>query len=100
MDDVGAKPYILRLYVTDAAPKSARAIVNARRILEAHLQGRYALEILNIAEHVAQAARDQIVCAPTLYRLAPLPARRIIGDMGDEARVLQGLDVALQPGAP
>jgi circadian clock protein KaiB len=88
-----AKPYVLRLYVTDATPKSARAIVNARRLLEEYLPGRYSLEILNIAEHVAQATADQIVCAPTLLRLAPPPARRIIGDMSDVARVLRGLDV-------
>jgi circadian clock protein KaiB len=87
------KPYVLRLYVTDATPKSARAIVNARRILEEHLQGQYSLEILSIAEHVAQATQDQIICAPTLLRLAPPPARRIIGDMSDVARVLKGLDV-------
>ncbi|MEP6505534.1 MAG: circadian clock KaiB family protein [Betaproteobacteria bacterium] len=86
-------PYVLRLYVTDATPKSARAIVNARRLLEAHLAGRYSLEILNISEHVAQAAEDQIICAPTLLRLAPLPARRTIGDMSDVDRVLRGLDV-------
>lgn len=88
-----ARPYVLRLYVTDATPKSARAIVNARRILEEHLPGKYLLEILNITEHVAQAAEDQIICVPTLLRLAPLPARRIIGDMSDDARVLKGLDV-------
>ncbi len=87
------KPYVLRLYVTDATPRSARAIVNARRILEQHLPGAYSLEILDIAEHVAQAAEDQIICAPTLLRLAPAPARRIIGDMSDVVRVLKGLDV-------
>ena len=95
IDDI--KPYVLRLYVTDATPKSARAIVNARRILEEHLQGNYSLEILNIAEHVAQATQDQIICAPTLLRLAPPPARRIIGDMSDVARVLKGLDVPTEP---
>ena len=89
------KPYILRLYVTDASPKSARAIVNVRRLLEEHLGDRYTLEILNVAEHVALATEDQIVCVPTLLRLAPLPARRIIGDMSDTARVLKGLDVPL-----
>ena len=93
MGGIESKPYVLRLYVTDATPKSARAIVNARRILEEHLAGSYSLEILNIAEHVAQAAEDQIICAPTLLRLAPPPARRIIGDMSDVARVLKGLDV-------
>ena len=89
------KPFALRLYVTDATPKSARAIVNTRRLLEEHLHDRYTLEILNIAEHVAQATADQIVCAPTLLRLAPPPARRIIGDMSDVERVLKGLDVPL-----
>ncbi len=93
MLDTPAKPYVLRLYVTDATPKSARAIVNARRLLEEHLHDRYSLEILNIAEHVAQATADQIVCAPTLLRMAPAPVRRIIGDMSDVARVLKGLDV-------
>lgn len=87
------KPYDLRLYVTDASPKSVRAIVNVRRILDEHLADRYRLEILNIAEHVALATRDQIVCVPTLLRVAPAPARRIIGDMSDVARVLKGLDV-------
>src|SRR3978361_1276282 len=87
------KPYTPRLCVTDATPKSACAIVNARRLLEEHLPDRYTLEILNIAENVAQATRDQIVCVPTLLRLAPPPARRIIGDMADVDRVLRGLDV-------
>lgn len=87
------KPYALRLYVTDASPKSARAIVNVRRLLEEHLGERYTLEILDIAEHVAQATDDQIVCVPTLLRLAPLPARRVIGDMSDVVRVLKGLGV-------
>ena len=97
MSAVLDKPYQLRLYVTDATPKSARAIVNARRLLEEYLPERYTLEILNITEHVAQATADQIVCAPTLLRLAPPPARRVIGDMSDVVRVLKGLDVPVEP---
>jgi hypothetical protein len=57
------KPWVLRLYVTDASPKSARAIVNVRRLLEEHLGDRYTLEILNIAEHVAQADGRTRSCA-------------------------------------
>src|SRR3954463_16118624 len=93
MDSLADRPYLLRLYVTEASPKSARAIVNLRRLLDEHLADRYTLEILNIASHVAQATEDQIVCVPTLLRLTPLPLRRIIGDMSDAARVLKGLDV-------
>jgi circadian clock protein KaiB len=93
MEASADRPYVLRLYVTDASPKSARAIVNVRRLLDEHLANRYSLEILNVASHVARATEDQIVCVPTLLRIAPLPARRIIGDMSDVARVLKGLDV-------
>lgn len=89
------KPYLLRLYVTEASPKSTRAIVNTRRLLEEHLGERYRLEILDIAENLAKATQDRIVCAPTLLRLAPPLARRIVGDMSDVVRVVQGLDVPL-----
>ncbi len=88
-----AMAFVLRLYVTDATPKSARAIVNARRLLDEHLAGRYSLEILNIAEHVALAMQDQVICTPTLLRLVPTPVRRIIGDLSDTDRVLKGLEV-------
>jgi circadian clock protein KaiB len=75
--------YVLRLYVIGATPRSTRAVVNARRFCEEHLKGRYRLEIVDIADNIAMATRDQIVAAPTLLRLAPLPLRRFIGDMSD-----------------
>ena len=82
----------LRLYVTGATPASARALVNARRFCETHLAGRYRLEVLDIGEHVAQATLDQIVAAPTLIRLSPLPVRRFIGDLSDDERLRRALD--------
>lgn len=82
----------LRLYVTGATPASARAVVNARRFCETHLTGRYRLEVLDIGEHVEQAAADQIIAAPTLIRLAPLPLRRFIGDLSDDERLRRSLD--------
>lgn len=81
----------LRLYVTDAAPSSARAIVNTRAFCETHVPGRYDLQILSISEHVAQAVRDEVVAAPTLLRLWPLPVRRFVGDMSNPERLMQGL---------
>jgi circadian clock protein KaiB len=84
----------LRLYVTDAAPSSARAIVNTRAFCETHVPGRYELEILSIAENVEQAAHDQVVAAPTLLRLWPLPLRRFVGDMSNPDRLIQGLGLA------
>lgn len=83
--------YDLRLYVSGATPLSARAIVNIRRLCEARLPGRYALEIVDISQHPRRVADDQVTATPTLLRLAPLPVRRLIGDLSQTARVLAAL---------
>jgi circadian clock protein KaiB len=92
-----AGPFVFRLYVSGATPASARAVVNARRIFETHLPGRYRLEILDIGEHVGQATADQIVAAPTLVKLAPPPLRRFIGDLSNVERILGALHLAPLP---
>jgi len=40
---------------------------------------------------VERAASDQVIAAPTLLRVWPLPVRRFIGDMSDPDRLLEGL---------
>jgi circadian clock protein KaiB len=82
---------VLRLYVSAAAPLSARAVVNTRAFCETHMPGRYELEILSIADNVQSAADDEIIAAPTLLRVWPLPVRRFIGDMSNPDRLLDGL---------
>jgi circadian clock protein KaiB len=91
----GARPsdYIFRLYVSGATALSARAVVNARKICDDHLKGRYQLEILDIADNVEMAMKDQIVAAPTLVKLAPAPLRRFIGDMSNAKSLLERLGV-------
>jgi len=92
--------YMMRLYVTGTAPNSARAIANIRKLCEQHLQGRYDLQILDIAEHPELALGEQIVAAPTLVRLYPLPVRRFVGDMSWTDRILRGLDIRPSPTMP
>lgn len=84
---------MLRLWVSSAAPLSARAVVNTRAFCEAHLAGRYELEILSIADNVERATSDEVIAAPTLLRVWPLPVRRFIGDMSNPDRLLDGLDL-------
>ena len=90
---------LLRLYVSSAAPTSARAVVNTRAFCEAHLAGRYELQILSISENVEQASIDEIIAAPTLLRVWPLPSRRFIGDMSNAERLLEGLNIRRTDGA-
>jgi circadian clock protein KaiB len=85
--------YSLRLYVTGSTPKSIRAITNIKRICEAHLQGRYTLEVVDIYQQPVLAKGDQIIAAPTLVKRSPLPLRKFIGDMTNTDRILLGLDL-------
>jgi circadian clock protein KaiB len=49
--------------------------------------------VVDIYQQPELARTEQIVAVPTLIKKLPLPLRRLIGDMSDEARVLVGLDI-------
>lgn len=83
----------LRLYTTGVTPLSSRAISNLRRLCETHLDGNYALEIIDIVKHPEVLKQDQVIAAPTLIKRRPLPVRRFIGDMSATDVILKGLDV-------
>ncbi len=85
--------YVLRLYVAGSTPQSSRAITNLKAICEAHLKDRYELTVVDLYLHRELAKEDQIVVAPMLVRLSPLPVRRIIGDLCHTDRVLVALDL-------
>jgi circadian clock protein KaiB len=87
--------YVLRLYVTGMTPRSSRAIANAKAICEKHLEGRYDLRIIDVYQQPARSRGDHIVAVPTLIKQLPLPARRIVGDLGDTGRALVALDLKL-----
>ena len=91
------QPYLLRLYVTGATPKSLRAIQNIKRICEEHLKGRYVLEVIDVYQQPVLARGEQIVAAPTLIKHLPTPLRRFIGDMANSERILMGLDLRPTP---
>ena len=72
---------------------SARTIESLRTFCEKHLAGRYELQVIDVYQQPELARTEQIVAVPTLIKKLPLPLRRLIGDMSDEARVLVGLDI-------
>ena len=85
--------YVLRLYITGATPRSLRAIQNIRHVCEEHLKDRYSLEVVDVYQQPVLAKGEQILAAPTLIKLLPLPLRRFIGDMADTQHLLLGLDL-------
>jgi circadian clock protein KaiB len=95
--EAGQGPYLLRLYLTGMTPKSIAALRNIRRICEENLKGEYVLEVVDIYQRPKLASDEQIVAAPTLVKVLPVPIRRLIGDLSDEENVLFGLDLRTRP---
>jgi len=83
--------FVLRLYVTGMTPRSTRAIHAVRTVCDEFLRGRYVLEIIDVYQQPARIRDEQIVATPTLVRQGPAPMRRMIGDMTNRARLLEGL---------
>jgi circadian clock protein KaiB len=85
--------YGLTLFVSGASGSSAQAITNVREICDAHLSGRYHLEIVDLNQEPVLAERHRVLATPTLVKDHPLPMRMLVGDMSDHPRVLVALDV-------
>jgi circadian clock protein KaiB len=85
--------YILRLFITGASPNSARAVANIRQICETYLQGKYALEIVDVYQQREIAEKEQLIALPLLIKKQPLPVRRLIGDLSDKEKVLKELGI-------
>ena len=84
----------LRLYVAGHAPNSVLAIANVKAICEGHYLPGYKLEIVDLMEHPLRALKDGIVVTPTLVRLHPKPARKVIGTLSDQTQVLLAIGAA------
>ena len=84
-------PFVFRLYVVAEAPSSARAIANLSAICEKHLPDNHQIEIVDLLQDPRRVLSDKILATPTLIKLSPAPVRKIIGDLGEKAKVLLAL---------
>jgi circadian clock protein KaiB len=85
--------YRLRLFVAGSTARSQRAIENLRQICDERLEGRLDLEVIDIYQQPELAEKYQVIAAPTLVKLLPLPIRRIVGDLTEKEKVLRGLSL-------
>ena len=91
---LGVEKYVLKLFVTGILPNSARAVVNIKAICEKYLKDRYELEIIDIYQQPSLALSENIIAVPVLIKKFPLPEERLIGDLSDIEKVLNGLHIA------
>jgi len=89
--------YSLRLYVAGATPRSQQAILRARELCEAELDGDYVLEVIDIYQQPLLAREGRILATPTLVKAYPAPVRRLIGNLSNSLGFFAGLDLTAKP---
>jgi circadian clock protein KaiB len=76
---------------------SQTAIKNLNNILEKEPKDLYTLDVIDVLKNPQAASEDKILATPTLMKVSPEPAKRIIGDLSDRGRVMSGLDLTDEP---
>lgn len=77
----------VRLYVAGDAPNSLRAVANIEDICTEIAGLRFQLEIVDVLKEPVRALSDGVLITPTLLRLSPEPALKIIGDLSEKKKV-------------
>lgn len=80
-----------RLYVAGDAPNSAQAVANLTTLCRKHLLDRHEIDVVDVFREPKRALEDGIFMTPTLVKLAPSPALRIVGTLSETQTVLQAL---------
>ena len=80
-----------RLYVAGDALNSAQALANLAALCRAHMAGRHEIEVVDVFREPKRALADGIFMTPTLVKLAPSPACRIVGTLSQTQPLLLAL---------
>lgn len=92
-DKSDTEKIVLKLYITGATHHSMRAVQNLQGLCKNYLKDKYELDIIDVYQQPYLAKEQQIIAAPTLIKIQPLPVRRIVGDMSDTEKILSILTI-------
>jgi circadian clock protein KaiB len=84
----------LKLFITGSTPKSLEAVAQLKEVCEAHLKGRYTLEVIDVHQQPQLAEAEQIIALPTLLKKLPPPLRKVLGTFSEKERLLAVLGLS------
>jgi circadian clock protein KaiB len=84
---------ILKIFFTDISSQVDVWSHDLEKLCEEKFPGRYRIEVHNLRENPELAFEEQILASPTIVRKSPLPVRKVIGDLSDTVKVLEGLNL-------
>ena len=82
----------VRLYVAGDAPNSRVAISTVLSVIE-QARVEINLEIIDVLSDPERGLQDGVLLTPMLVRSDPPPERRILGNLGDRAKLLDVLSL-------
>ena len=89
------KTFQFTLFVAGRSARAEQAIRNLEQLCEQHLGGDAEYEVVDVLANPEAAERHRVLSTPTLDKSAPQPARRVIGDLSDPARLIPALALYL-----
>lgn len=96
MANLADNGFTLKLFVSGESARTRRVIDSIRRVCETELSGSFSLQVIDVLHQPELAAQERIVATPTLVKVSPSPARRVVGDLSNAENVLIGLDLMLK----
>lgn len=82
---------VMCLYIANSAPNSIQAVANLEAICKEHLKDNFKLEIIDVLEYPLRALADGILVTPSLNKVSPSPAAKIVGNLSNKESVLRAL---------
>lgn len=92
-DSTVATAVVMRLYIANNAPNSVLAVANLAAICKEYMEDNFRLEVIDVLEFPLRALSDGILVTPSLTKVSPLPAAKIVGNLSDKNSVLQALGI-------
>ena len=90
----GEVPTSVMLYVASDAPNSVAAMANLKAALAQYPGHQVVVQIVDVVTDPARGLRDGVLVTPMLVRIAPLPERRILGNLHDGSLLVTVLGLA------
>jgi circadian clock protein KaiB len=92
--------HVFTLYVAGEGELTSRARANFDRFIRARLGGRCFLTTVDVLKEPGQARKNRVVATPLLVRERPPPLIKILGDLSQEAKILNQLGIDGLAAAP
>ena len=79
------------LYVTSTNTMAQENIRRLNELCEQFVPEDYDIKVIDVMDHPGVEIPSDILAIPTVVRTAPLPERRVIGDLSAKSKAIAGL---------